>query len=153
MIGELLLELLPDVVTDSLFSRRRDRRERAELDRMHTSFHFGHPVRFEARVIGKLPYCDPAGAFLHATPTGLRLTRTHAQDAPDLPGGPLPVDVLETVAVRPRRSGDPREVLRSWHLVECRDGDATVLIACEPEHLPFVLSPLRSTGSLPESTP
>ncbi|MFB7473084.1 hypothetical protein [Kitasatospora sp. NPDC056184] len=151
MIGDLLLAILPDALGDSLSSRRRDRRAAAELEQMHTAFHFGRPVRFEARVIGKLPYCDPAGAFLHATPTGLRLTRTYAEDAPDLPGGPLPVGALETVAVRPRRSGDPRGMPRSWHFVECRDGDASVLIACEPEHVPFVLAPLRSAGSLPDS--
>ncbi|WP_380284404.1 hypothetical protein [Kitasatospora purpeofusca] len=41
---------------------------------------------------------------------------------------------LLTLAIRPRR-----------------DGDAPVLIACGPDHLPFVLAPLRSAGSLPES--
>ncbi|MFE2108598.1 hypothetical protein ACFXAF_22445 [Kitasatospora sp. NPDC059463] len=154
MIGELLLDLVPDAVADLLSLRRgRD----PEVDRMHASFHFGEPARFEAKVFGKLPYCDPAGAFLHATPTSLQLSRTHRPQGEDAPAEllpvALPVAALEVVAVRPRSSGDPRAVLRSWYLVECRDGDATVLIGCEPEYLPFVLAPLRSTDALPEPAP
>ncbi|MFJ4191169.1 hypothetical protein [Kitasatospora sp. NPDC089509] len=103
----------------------------------------GRVLVFGGCVVGTRPYCRPEAAFLHLSLTELAFSPVREAD---VRARRLPVDGLETVEVRRWRTGDPAAVSRNWDVVECRDGESTVLIGCEPFYTKYVRQVLQPVG-------
>ncbi|MFD8951985.1 hypothetical protein ACFV0B_24370 [Streptomyces xanthophaeus] len=105
------------------------------LKRQARLFEEGGTLVFHGCVLGDRPYCRPTAVHLSASHSGLGASPTACVE---VSRRVVPVERLEIECIRPRRKGDPAAVWSSWQVLECRDGDARVLIACEPNYLRYV---------------
>ncbi|MER7757777.1 hypothetical protein [Kitasatospora sp. NPDC097643] len=103
-------------------------------------FKEGRVLVFEGCVLGSRPYCRPDAAFLRLSLGALAVSPVREADAR---ARYLPVGELELVEVRKWRKGDPAAVKKHWDVVECRDGEETVLIGFELFYTDYVRQALR----------
>ncbi|MGW0936953.1 hypothetical protein [Streptomyces sp. NPDC002666] len=136
MITFLISFVADQLLTPALPGRRR--RERAQ----ERAFADGGEVTFQAYVLGDRPYCRPVPVFLSASRTALHVSPTEWKE---LRRSALPAERIAVQRIRPRARTDPRTIPSYWRIAECRDGQADVLIACDPVHLRYVAEALRPT--------
>ncbi|MFI9360922.1 hypothetical protein ACIG5E_07650 [Kitasatospora sp. NPDC053057] len=103
-------------------------------------FKAGRVLVFEGCVIGPRPYCRPEAAFLHLSLTALAISPVRETSAL---ARHLPVGGLGLVEVRKWREGDPAAIKKHWDVVECRDGEDTVLIGFELFYTQYVRRALQ----------
>ncbi|MFD5144214.1 serine protease inhibitor [Streptomyces sp. NPDC058401] len=124
------------VVAGGIFggSSRREARRDARI------FSEGGSLVFQGCIVGDRSYCASAVVHLTAGPAGLSTSPT---EFVDLHRRTVPVERLQIVRARRREKGDPPAVWSSWHVLECRDGESPVLIACAPRHLGYLRTVLE----------
>lgn len=132
-----LISFLADLILAPGLPGRR-RRERAR----ERAFADGGEVTFEAYVLGDRPYCRPVPVFLSASRTALHVSPTEVKE---LRRRALPVERIVVQRIRGRARTDPRTIPSPWQLAECRDGQADILIACDPVHMRYATEALRPT--------
>lgn len=136
MITFLISFLADQLLTPALPGRRR--RQRAQ----ERAFADGGEVTFEAYVLGDRPYCRPVPVFLSASRTALHVSPTEVKE---LRRRALPAERIAVQRIRSRARTDPRTIPSYFQLAECRDGQADILIACDPVHMRYVAEALRPT--------
>ncbi|MFD7065457.1 hypothetical protein [Streptomyces sp. NPDC059906] len=128
MIDFVVSLLIPD------FSGRRERRQARVFDS-------GGEVVFEACLLGDQGYCRATIIFIAASRVSLHVAPTEVKE---LGRFRLPSERLEFRQARDRRKSDPRIVRPYWTILECRDGENEVLIACAPQNARYVTAALAS---------
>ncbi|MFF2079535.1 hypothetical protein ACFVXG_32870 [Kitasatospora sp. NPDC058162] len=103
-------------------------------------FKAGRVLVFEGCVIGPRPYCRPEPAFLHLSRSALAISPVREAD---VRARYLPVGGLELVEARKWREGDPVAIGKHWDVLECRDGEDTVLIGFELFYTAYVRQALQ----------
>ncbi|WP_371603546.1 hypothetical protein OG345_23450 [Streptomyces sp. NBC_01220] len=136
MITFLISFLIDQLLTPGLPGRRR--RERSQ----ERAFADGGEVTFQAYVLGDRPYCRPVPVFLSASRTALHVSPTEVKE---LRRSVLPAERIAVQRIRGRERTDPRTIPSYWQLAECRDGQADILIACDPTHMRYVDEALGAT--------
>lgn len=136
MITFLITFVIDQLLTPALPGRRR--RERAQ----ERAFADGDEVTFQAYVLGDRPYCRPVPVFLSASRTALHVSPTEVKE---LRRRALPAERIAVQRIRRRARTDPRTIPSYFQLAECRDGQADILIACDPVHMRYVAEALRPT--------
>nr|WSW68637.1 hypothetical protein OG461_21895 [Streptomyces sp. NBC_00995] len=136
MITFLISFVADQLLTPGLPGRRR--RERAQ----ERTFADGGEVTIEAYVLGDRPYCRPVPVFLSASRTALHVSPTEWKE---LRRTALPAARIAVQRVRRRTRTDPRITPPYWQVAECRDGQADILIACDPTHMRYATEALRPT--------
>ncbi|MGN8244759.1 hypothetical protein ACTHAM_001864 [Cellulomonas soli] len=108
---------------------------RVRLRRAARAFEGGRPTTFAGFVLGSRPYCRAAGGLLVVEGDAL----SHVVDR-GMPGTrrDIPVSQLTVVRARPATRADDRDMPPGWTVLECRDGDEQVLIACDRREMRFV---------------
>lgn len=106
------------------------------------TFADGGTVVFRGCIAGDRSYCVSESVHFSVSQDGMSVSPT---EFVDLHRREVPVERIRIVRARRRQKVDPG-VSRSWHVLECRDGESPVLFACEPRHLRYLRILLERTN-------
>ncbi|WP_457032150.1 hypothetical protein [Kitasatospora sp. P5_F3] len=143
-----MLDVLLDVLCTVLVPEAGRGKRKAR--KLAGAFEAGEAVTFEGCALGTRPYCCPVPGFLTASLTTLATSPT---EAPALNSRPVPLARVEIARVRVREDTDPATIRRGWTVIECRDGEDTVLFASDPEYLPLLSAALGSVRRVQAPSP